>query len=371
MKIALVHDYIKEFGGAERVLRTLADMYPEAPIYTAFRVKNSKCDLVFKDRIIKESWLAPLLKIGRLYSPLRFLLPLVWRSFNLNEYDLVITSASWYVTRGFRVGEKTKVVCYCHTPPRYLYGYETSVDLQKYWPVKLYAMVVNHFLRLYDFWTVKSIDKWVVNSENVKRRVKKFYRVDAQVIYPPVEVERLIKVSERVKKQDYFLYLGRLVGAKGIEEVVGAAEEIGFKLVVAGGSGSLSKVKKRIERLKKSRVEILGWISDKKREKLFSEALGFLALARDEDFGITPVEAMAAGTPVIAFNGGGFKESVVDGETGVLINDTDIDTLKEAVERVKKTKWKKEVLQRQARKFSREVFEEKMKKVVNEIMREK
>jgi len=153
--------------------------------------------------------------------------------------------------------------------------------------------------------------------------------------------------------------------------VVGAAEEIGFKLVVAGGGGSLSKVKKRIERLKKSRVEILGWISDKKREKLFSEALGFLALARDEDFGITPVEAMAAGTPVIAFNGGGFKESVVDGETGVLINDTDIDTLKEAVERVKKTKWKKEVLQRQARKFSRGVFEEKMKKVISEIMKGK
>ena len=151
MKVAIVHDFIKEFGGAERVLRVLADMYPEAPIYTAFRVRGSACDKEFVDRKIVESRWAWLIRRWRLYSPLRFLLPWIWESIDLSDYDLVITSCSGYIARGFRVGDKTKVVAYCHTPPRFLYGYETSIDLQKYWPVKIYAYVVNHFLRRFDF----------------------------------------------------------------------------------------------------------------------------------------------------------------------------------------------------------------------------
>ncbi|MDP2683578.1 MAG: glycosyltransferase family 4 protein, partial [bacterium] len=135
MKIAIVHDYIKEFGGAERVLKTFSEMYPKAPIYTAFRVKNSTADKEFKGTKIIESWLAPLLKIWKFYSPLRFLAPLIWKSFDLSKYDLVITSCSWYITRGFKVGKNTKVIAYCHTPPRWLYGYEMSVGFTKYWPV--------------------------------------------------------------------------------------------------------------------------------------------------------------------------------------------------------------------------------------------
>ena len=140
MKTAIVHDYIKEFGGAERVLKTLIEIYPDAPVYTAFRVKGSTADVELKevgDRKIIESWLSPLLKIGKLYSPLRFLIPVIWRSFDLSKYDLVITSCSWYVTRGFKVDPNTKVVAYCHTPPRWLYGYETSVGFTRYWPVKI------------------------------------------------------------------------------------------------------------------------------------------------------------------------------------------------------------------------------------------
>ena len=151
MKIALVHDYIKEYGGAERVLRTLSDIFPNAPIYTAFSVKGSTAETEFRNREIKQSFLAPILKIWRLYSPLRFLAPVIWKSFDLENYDLVITSASWYIARGFRVGTKTKVICYCHTPPRWLYGYEMSVGFTKYWPVKVYAAVVGHFIRLYYF----------------------------------------------------------------------------------------------------------------------------------------------------------------------------------------------------------------------------
>jgi glycosyltransferase involved in cell wall biosynthesis len=362
-RTGLVHDYIKEFGGAERVLKVLSDMYPTAPIYTAFRVKGSEGDRAFEDREIRESFLAPLLKIWKFYSPLRFLAPLVWRSMDLSEFDLVIASSSWYITRGFKVGKNTKVVCYCHTPPRYLYGYEMSINLQKYWPVKIYAWIVNHFLRLYDAWTVGMVDVWVVNSLNVQGRVRKFYKKDSRIIYPPVEVEGFVEKSKGIKKQDYFLIVSRLVGSKGLEEAVMAANEEGFKLKISGSESGLSGVSSKLKKLGGDSVELLGRVDDEKLTKLYAEARGFIALARDEDFGMTPVEAMACGTPVIAFNGGGFRESVVNGVTGVLINDTSGKTIGKAVRKVNSIKWDKKELQKQARKFSRERFEREMRKV--------
>lgn len=366
MKIALVHDYIKEMGGAERVLRVLAEMYPEAPVYTAFRVRGSVADECFKDREIKESWLAPILKIGRLYSPLRFLTPLIWRTMDLSDYDLVITSSSWYITRGFKVGEKTKVICYCHTPPRHLYGYETSAgDWLKYWPVKLYATVVGHYLRKYDFKSAKEVDLWIANSENVRKRIAKFYREKAEVVYPPVDVKRFKQWSKKIKKKEYFLIVSRIVGAKGLVEAARAAKEVGFDLKIVGKKEGAEGMVKKIEKAGGKRVELMGRVDDKEIGRLFAEAKGFIALAKEEDFGITPVEAMAAGTAVIAFNGGGFRESVVDGKTGLLIEGTDTETLRKAMIRFNKIKWKKNLIQKQAEKFSREEFEKGIKKVIS------
>lgn len=369
MKVALVHDYIKEMGGAERVLGALAEMYPKAPIYTAFRVKGSLADRHFKDRDIRESWLAPLLKIGKLYSPLRFLAPLVWKTMDLSEYDLVITSASWYITRGFKVGKNTKVVCYCHTPPRYLYGYETSMNWQKYWPVRVYAMIVNHYLRKYDFNVVKTVDAWVANSKNVKKRIAKYYREKATVVYPVVDLERFEGWAKKTKKKNYFLIVSRLVGAKGILEAVKAAKKNDFDLKIVGLREGAEGMVRKAESIGGKRVEFLGRVSDEEVGKLFAEAKGFIALAREEDFGITPVEAMAAGTAVIAFNGGGFKESVVDGVTGVLIDGTDEKTLEKAMVRFNKIKWNKKQIQKQARKFSRDNFKKGIQKVVNDVMK--
>ena len=207
MKIALVHDYIKEFGGAERVLRVLADMYPEAPIYTAFRVKGSICDKEFADRKIIESKWSLLIKYGKLYSPLRFLLPWIWGSLDLSGYGVVITSCSGYIARGFKVSPKTKVVAYCHTPPKFLYGYPTSVEWQKHWLVRVYATIVNHYLRLFDFRSSQRVDKWIVNSKTVAARVAKFYRKESTVVYPPIEVTLFEAVSNKVEKEDYFYCL--------------------------------------------------------------------------------------------------------------------------------------------------------------------
>lgn len=356
MRVALVHDYIKEFGGAERVLKTLSDMYPEAPIYTAFRVKGSTADKELQGKKIIESWLAPLLKIWRLYSPLRFLAPVIWGSFDLSKYDLVTTSCSWYISRGFKVGPNTRVIAYCHTPPRWLYGYKMSVGFTKYWPVKIYAAIVGHFMRLYDFKTAQDINLWIANSKNVQARIKKFYRKDSTVIYPPVEVERIIKAAGNLKKEDYFLIVSRLVGAKGLEETAKAVKNLGIELKIVGESHGFADVERRLKRLSGGNIKLLGRLTDTELYELLGKAKGFIALARDEDFGMTVVEAQAAGTPVIAFNGGGFKESVVDGETGILINDTDEKTLKSALKRFEDIKWDREKLVANARRFSKENF---------------
>src|SRR3990172_4291617 len=248
-KVAIVHDYIREYGGAERVLKTLTELFPNAPIYTAFKVQGSTADKEFKGKKIVESFLAPILRIDNFYSPLRFLIPVIWRRFDLSNYDLVITSSSWYVTRGFKVSSKTKVICYCHTPSRWLYGYETSVKFTKYWPVKIYAAIVGHFIRMYDWETAQKVDFFIANSKNVASRIEKFYRRDSIVIYPPVEVERIIQATKDLKKEDYFLIVSRLVGAKGLEEAATLAKKLNFKLKIVGETYGFADVKRRLERI--------------------------------------------------------------------------------------------------------------------------
>ncbi len=369
MKVALVHDYIKEFGGAERVLKSLSDIYPESPIYTSFVLRDSNCAKAFGDKKIIESKLGWLLKHFNLYSPLRFLAPLVWRSIDLSEYDLVITSCSSFFARGFRVRPETTVIAYCHTPPRFLYGYETSINLQRFWIVRAYAVVVNHFLRIFDLWSSQRVNFWIVNSENVRKRVWKFYRKEAVVVYPPVKVEELIEKAKKAKKEDYFLIVSRLVGAKGIVEAAKAVTNLGYKLKISGEAVGFSSIKKELLNMKG--VELLGRVSDAKIGKIFAKARGFIALAKEEDFGITPVEAMAAGTPVIAFNGGGFKETVIDGETGVLVNDLEEKTLEEAIKKIIRRVWKKTELQKRAMLFSEKRFVGEIKKVVKWVVTEK
>lgn len=370
MKIALVHDYIKEFGGAERVLKVLSEIYPDAPIYTAFCVKGSTAEKEFAGRKIIESSFAPILKIWKLYSPLRFLIPVIWRSFDLSKYDLVITSSSWYVTRGFKVGKNTKVIDYCHTPPRWLYGYETSVGFTRFWPVKTYAAIVGHFIRIFDFKTAQGVDYFIANSKNVQERIKKFYRRDSTVIYPPCDVEKIINLTKDVKKENFFLIASRLTGAKGIEEAIRLSKKIGFKLKIVGEGAGYSNIERNNKRSLqdkmscKSEVEFLGRLNDEEHYKTYAKAKGFIALAKDEDFGMTVVEAQAAGTPVIAFNGGGFKESVINNETGVLIDEISEKSLKEAINKVNNVNWNKEKLISNARKFSKEKFVSKIKEFV-------
>lgn len=364
MKVALVHDYLKEYGGAERVLQTLHEIWPQAPIYTAFVLKNSAAGKEFKKAKIIESWLAPLIKHKNLYSPLRFLTPLIWKSFDLRDYDLVITSASWYITRGFRLGPKTKVICYCHTPPRYLYGYPTSIEWQRYWPVRIYAAVVNHFLRLYDYSSAQQVDEFIANSKNVAQRIKKFYRRDSTIIYPPVEVEKIKKATQGLRPENYFLITSRIVGAKGIEMAAETAKKAKVPIKIIGEPAGLRWFGGQLEKLKNKWIEFIGRISDEELYQYYGKCQAFLALATDEDFGMAPVEAMAAGRPVIAFRGGGYLETVVEGKTGEFFNEPTAKALASKLQSFKAAKYRPEDCRHQTEKFSKERFIKEIKNFV-------
>jgi glycosyltransferase involved in cell wall biosynthesis len=208
-----------------------------------------------------------------------------------------------------------------------------------------------------------------VNSENVARRVWKFYRASSKVIYPPVLVSELIAAGRKIKKkEDYFLVVSRLVGAKGLEEAVVAARELDFPLKIVGNTVGGEIIKERLGRIGQGKVEFLGRVSDKSLAILYAKAKGFLALAQDEDFGITVVESQAAGTPVIAFNGGGFRESVRDGKTGILIDGTDVDTISKAIKRFNKMNWSKKALQDWAKKFSEERFKKEIRGFISGVV---
>ncbi len=363
MKIALIHDYLGEFGGAERVLLALSDLYPQAPIYTAFWRPGEAWER-FKDRDIRVSWAhhVPLFAT-KLHSPLRFLAPMIWNSFDFSQYDVVLGSASWYVTKGFAKKGKAIEICYCHTPPRWLYGYSTSIEWQRHTLVRWYAIIVGFFMRQYDWNTSQRVNYFIANSKNTARRIQKFYRRNATVIYPPVN----ISPKRMAKKENYYLVISRIVGGKGLELAVGAASTLGIRLKIAGApAGYATELKKLVATAGKT-VEFLGHVSDEDLARLYAGARGFLATSSDEDFGITPVEAMAAGTPVIAFRGGGYTESIIEGKTGVFFDEPTVDSLVAAIRKAQNIRFSEMACRQQAQKFSRDRFQKEITQFVLRI----
>lgn len=368
MKVALVHDYLKEYGGAERVLEALTEAFPDAPIYTAFYKEGSAAYERFKHKTIKTSWVQSIPGFEtKLHSPLRFLAPRIWGSFDFSEYDVVLGSSSWYVTKGFPHKGKAIEICYCHTPPRWLYGYKTSVEWQRFWPIKVYGHVVGHFMRQYDFDAAQKVDYFIANSKEVQARIQKFYRRDSTVIYPPTSLREALQAGPPVpiKDRDYYFIVSRIVGAKGIDMAIEAARKHGFKLKIAGASAGYYTGLKDMQATAPENVEFLGRVSDEELVGLYSGAKAFIATATDEDFGITPVEAMLCGTPVIAYYGGGFKETVIEGKTGIFFRESNVDALVDAVKKFETMKIDPKDCKNQAKKFSKERFMKEIKAFVN------
>ncbi len=333
MKVAIVHDFLREYGGAERVVEAMHEIWPHAPVYTSFvdwKTMGVHAQR-FKGWDIRPSWMQQYWLVKKLHSPLRFLAPQVWESFDLSSYDVVISSSGWFMCRGVRVSKSATHICYIHHPPRNLYGYATGSDLQKYWPVRMYAAVVNFFLRQYDFTTAQAVDYFVANSKETARRVAKFYRRDATVIYPPVNVP-----GKAVGKGDraYFLSVGRLTYAKRLDVIIEACNTLKVPLKIVGKG----KEEQYLRSIAGPTIEFVGGVSDEELDRLYAGAKGFIFCALDEDFGIVPVEAMGHGVPVIALGQGGTLETVLDGKTGILFSEPTTASLIDALSRFGKSK---------------------------------
>lgn len=370
MKVALVHDYLKEYGGAERVLEALHEIFPKAPVYTAYvnldtMGENGKR---FKDWDVRPSWFQKFPFASSLLSPFRIFGPMMFESFDLSEYDLVISSSSaTHLAKAVITKPETLHISYIHTPPRFLYGYVTSFNYKKHWWTRIGGEIINHFMRIYDFEVSQRPDILVANSKNVQDRIKKFYRRDSVVIYPPIDLSSFPRKRESIKKKDYFLVLSRLVRGKGVEVVVEACGKLGLPLKVAGSGPEMDNLKK----MSGKNVEFLGWVSDEERVKLLQDAKALIVASEDEDFGITSIEAQAAGTPVIAPASGGFLETVMDGKTGLLYGGSGMVTVESLIDALQKfdpSKFDAEDLRKNAEKFSKERFKKEILELVERNM---
>ncbi len=370
MKIAITHDYLIDYGGAEQVLLALHDIYPTAPIFVCIRDKKKmgKFWQKFEGLNIHTSWFQYIPFSSKLISPFRFLLPAIWGSFDLSKFDIIIDSSSWAITRGFKTKKSQVEICYCHTPPRYLYGFDTSRKWNDKWYGKLidiYAAVVNHFMRIYDFKTSQKVDYFIANSVNTAKRIEKYYHRTSEVIYPPVEVERIINSKVSPKEGNYFLTGGRMVAAKNFDIIIKACQKAKVNLKIFG-SGILEEELKKIAN---PQTQFLGKVSDEELIALYKNASAFLVSQKDEDFGMTVVEAQAGGTPVIAYKGGGYLESVIDGKTGILFDELTIDSLVKAINKLKKSKIKSSDCIKNSQKFSKERFEKEISSFIQKTQK--
>lgn len=365
MKIAIVHDYIKEYGGAERVLEEFVKIFPEADIYTSVYLPEylGPHKKRFEALKIHTSFLQYIPFSAKLISPMRLLAPLAFKTFNLSAYDVILVSQTGAYFPNLVQKGSAKLICYTHTPPRYLYGYMTARNWKSNVFKRIIGNLMNHFLRIVDYHASQNVDIFIANSKEVEGRIKKFYRKEAQVVYPPVTTTH----SSRTKKtKDYYVTGGRLARAKGIDIMLDAFLKNGKPLKVFGKGFAgyeeelLSKIKN-----KNVQIEFLGEINDSEKLELIADAKAFVFASFDEDFGITPVEAMGVGTPVIAFRSGGVMETVVDKKTGIFYEPNNVLSLQGAIEKFEKLTISSADCRKQAEKFSPEVFEKKIKEIVS------
>lgn len=368
MKIAIVHDHFLEFGGAERVAVAIKRIFPEADVHTAAYNKEILTRRVPGSAAwnIRTSWAMRIPFFKKLYSPLRFLAPWIWESFDFSDYDVVISSSGWFMSKGIITKDGTQHISYVHHQPRYLYYYETAVEWQKYFPVRMYAHIINHFLRKWDYISSQRPDILVANSEETKKRIEKFYRREATVIYPPVYIPEEVNIE--LRKPEYYITLSRFARAKNIDVLILTANKLKLPLKIIGSGRDEAFLRS----LAGPTIEFLGHIKDKEFVDVYRGAKAFLNAGVDEEFGIAPVEAMGHGVPVIAYASGGLKETVKDGNNGFLFADLTRESLSEAINKLEKLS-RKEYLQmsaaarHQSEKYTADAFKEKLLPLIRNV----
>jgi len=355
MKVALVHDHLAQEGGAEKVLEVLSDMFPDAPIYTLlYDKKNVK--KYYPNKKIEASIIQKLPGGVNHYKWYMPFMPMAVEFFDLTKYDVVISDTSSFA-KGVITPTETVHICYCHTPTRYLWSdthqYINELKYNKFFK-KIIAFVLN-YIRIWDRQAADRVDYFLTNSRISQKRIKKYYRRKSKIIYPSVE-DRNFYISEKV--EDYFLCGCRLVPYKRIDIVIEAFKKMpGKKLKIFGDGPDLNRLKKIADGAEN--VEFLGRVSQEEKFKLFSHAQAFIN-PQKEDFGITVVESMASGRPVIALSEGGALETVIDGITGIFFKKENADSIIDAVNKFNSVKFNPQKIREHAMNFSEENFRNKI-----------
>lgn len=390
LKVAIVHDYLREYGGAERVVEAIHEIWPKAPVYVGF-VDWQALGIHaqrFRDWEIRETWIARLPFYKKLFSPYRIFAKFAFEALDLQDFDLVISSSNAYMAKAVKTRAGCHL-CYCHTPPRSLYGYTTMTEWQKNPLTHLVGFLINHVMRIWDFQVAGRVDLFVANSIETQRRIQKFYRRASLVVYPPVaqvEVVNEKKIGRtnnqlalnqhqlalthnqpalthnQPAQEQYFLYVGRLAKSKNVDLAIKACSEQGWKLKLVGSGQGLNY----LQAIAGPEVEFLGAVDDQKLAELYEGATALLFPAEDEDFGIVPIEAMAHGVPVVAHRSGGPMETIIANQTGVFFADLTVESLTAAVKKLLNINFDQKIIRRQAQKFSKKTFQQNLIKIVDQ-----
>jgi len=353
-KIAIVCDWLTNFAGAERVILAFHEIWPEAPIYTT--IYNQDKMLQFAEAKIKTSFIQKLPYFRNKQQISIVFMPVAIEQFDLGKYDIVLSS-SHSIAHGVITKPETMHVCYKHFPMRYAWETHSYLDSAAFPSfLKKWAWGPISKLRLWDKLASDRVDSFISNSQNTADRIEKYYRRESVVINPPVDAERFAIAESR---GNYFLALGRLVAQKKMDLLVETFNELGLPLKIVGTGPEMDKLKK----MAKSNIEFLGYVDDAAAAKLYAEARAYL-MPQEEDFGITPLEAMAAGTPVVAFGKGGALETVVAGKTGIFFEKQMKDSLKKAIEGLDEKSFNPEEIREHALKYDTKIFKEKIKDYV-------
>jgi glycosyltransferase involved in cell wall biosynthesis len=366
MKIAIVHDWLVTYAGAERVLEQIINLFPDADLYSLIDFLSKEKRFFIKNKKVNTSFIQYLPFAKKKYRSYLPFFPYAIESFDLAKYDLIISS-SHCVAKGIKKSKNQIHISYIHTPIRYVWDLREQYLKETKLDKGLKSIIVNFLLDRIGKWdknTVDRVDYFVCNSNYIKERIKRIYNRNSTVIYPPVDIN---KFELYEKKEDFYLTASRIVPYKKIDLIVETFSKIPEKkLVVIGDGPEFDKIKK----LAGKNIELLGYQEDDVLKDYMKRAKAFV-FAAEEDFGIVPVEAQACGTPVIAYGKGGALETVVENKTGLFFYRQDIDSLIECVEKFEKIyeKFDFKEIRKNSERFSVERFKKEFFEFVKDKLR--
>lgn len=360
LKVAIVHDWLVTYAGADRVVDQMHQVFPDAPIYTlVYDAKNMPA--WFRDYDIRPSYLQKIPFATKLYKNMLTLMPRAFEEMDLSEFDLVLSSSS-SCSKGVITRPDAVHICYCHTPTRYIWDfYHTYLNNCGWLKRKLIPRMI-HKMRIWDRLAADRVDYFIANSHYIEKRIQKYYRRDSEVIYPCVHINDYEVVPD---PDDYYLMVGRFTHYKRFDLGVAACTQLGKRLIVVGRGDE----EKTIRKLAGSTVEFRGAVSDEEIKQLYRKAKAFI-FPGEEDFGITPVEAQSAGCPVLAFGRGGATETVIEGKTGLFFQEQTVDSVADCIRRFERdgvganrNEIRNHSLQFSEERFRREIYDCCMSKV--------